>query len=60
MPAFIRLSFGVSTDLTHWLKLFCPEAQAPDAHLNSDPGGLLLLHSTVLFLVPAMKAHLIC
>jgi len=60
IPAFIRLSSGVSKDLTHWLKLFCPEAQAPSAHLDSDLGGLLLLQSTALFLVPAMKSHLIC
>ena len=60
IPAFIRLSSGVSKDLTHRLKLFCPEAQVPDAHLDSDLGGLLLLQSTALFLVPAMKLHLIC
>ena len=60
IPAFIRLSSGVSKDLTHRLKLFCPEAQAPNAHLDSDLGGLLLLQSTALFLVPAMKSYLIC
>ena len=60
IPAFIRLLFGVSMDLIHQLKLFCPEAQAPDAHLDSDLGGLLLLQSTALFLVPAGKSHLIC
>ena len=60
IPAFIRLSFGVSMDLIHRLKLFCPEAQAPDAHLDSDLGGLPLLQSTALFLVPAGKSRLIC
>ena len=48
IPAFIRLSSGVSKDLTHPLKLFCPEAQAPDAYLDSDLGGLLLLQSTAV------------
>lgn len=48
IPAFIRLSSAISKNLTHQLKQFCPEAQAPDAHLDSDFGGLLLLQSTAL------------
>ena len=57
MPQCPHFHFGIypclyqtfiSKDLTHPLKLFCPEAQAPDAYLDSDLGGLLLLQSTAV------------